>query len=48
VCAVAGMVGLCALLVAFRVPPRRREPANADPLEPAPSSSGPSGLLLAT
>lgn len=48
VCVVAGMVGLCALLVAFRVPPRKRDPANAEPLEPALSENGQSGLLLAT
>jgi MFS family permease len=46
VCVVAGVVGLCALLVAFRIPPRKREPVNTDPLQPAPSGNGQSELLL--
>jgi MFS family permease len=48
VCVVAGAVGLCALLVAFHVPPRTREPADRDGLAPETVDGPQSGLLLAT
>jgi hypothetical protein len=30
VCIASGIIGLCALLIATRVPPRRRDPADFD------------------
>lgn len=34
VCIASGLIGLCALLIATRIPPRRREPADADSAVP--------------
>jgi MFS family permease len=48
VCVVAGVVGLFALLIAFRVPPRKPEPHDPDGVAVEPVGADRSGLLFAT